>query len=729
MRVVPRRTRSTPRSAIVLLAVACGMFAAMIGASSASAAVNGALKQLPLPSGCLDDAAAGGCGNIVAPMRNVGEPAMLPNGSMIYVPARESDTLNFFSRNANTGALTEKGCFSFAAAAGCTATNAAPLEDATAAAVSPDGKDLYVVGGAAGGSAPDGIVHFTLGADGTPSFGACFAAATYASSPCGVMPVFDGGNPASVAVSPDGQSVYVGNYSSNSIVVFKRNTATGALNQVGLSNAQKCVKRVSDANGCTVEGRLGNVRDIEVTPDNKQVVTGNPGCPALPACYMMLAFDRTDATTGALTVHAANGACISGYQDFFNVGCMNRSTWYGPPQFAMSADGTRLYSVTRPDCCGGYGSLFTTTRNPANGNFTPNTSWCIEAPGAFTDCANSAQSLPDVFDVAIGPNGDVYTAAYGGQRIGIFSAAADGTLTPKGGAFGCLATTPVAGACNQLVGGTNVEYVQPSPDGKNVYGFGLGKIWSFAVDHAPVCDTTSVDTPHNTTVTITLPCSDADGDPLNYEIVSQPAKGTFGAAGIQGNKINYAPLIGTSGPDSFQYRATGAGVQADTATMTVNVGSPPPPSGGGGGQTGGNVGGQTGGGGGQTGGGGGGQVDPTQILFAWPFAFSKSTKKYTVFTALALKAIPIGATVKVVCKAPKGKCPGGSSFTKKNAFGTVKLKKWIKKKIRAGTKMTATVTKPGNYIGAVKIMTVRKKNRPKFTDRCLPPGTTRPVGC
>src|SRR5215213_4308627 len=49
-------------------------------------------------------------------------------------------------------------------------------------------------------------------------------------------------------------------------------------------------------------------------------------------------------------------------------------------------------------------------------------------------------SRPDVFDVAIGPNGDVYTAAYGGQRIGIFSAAADGTLTPKGGAFGCLAT-------------------------------------------------------------------------------------------------------------------------------------------------------------------------------------------------------------------------------------------------------------------------------------------------
>ena len=43
--------------------------------------------------------------------------------------------------------------------------------------------------------------------------------------------------------------------------------------------------------------------------------------------------------------------------------------------------------------------------------------------------------------------------------------------------------------------------------------------------------------------------------------------------------------------------------------------------------------------------------------------------------------------------------------------------------------MTVTVTKPGNFTGAVKIMTVRKSNRPKFTDRCLPPGVTKPRRC
>ena len=47
----------------------------------------------------------------------------------------------------------------------------------------------------------------------------------------------------------------------------------------------------------------------------------------------------------------------------------------------------------------------------------------------------------------------------------------------------------------------------------------------------------------------------------------------------------------------------------------------------------------------------------------------------------------------------------------------------------AGTKLTATVTKPGNFIGAVKMMTVRPKKRPTFSDKCIAPGTTKAVGC
>ena len=110
-----------------------------------------------------------------------------------------------------------------------------------------------------------------------------------------------------------------------------------------------------------------------------------------------------------------------------------------------------------------------------------------------------------------------------------------------------------------------------------------------------------------------------------------------------------------------------------------------------------------------------------------PMTISNSATK---FTALQVKGFPRGSLVKATCKAPKRKkCPGGKTFTKKNASGTVSLKKWAKKSLRAGTKITATVTKAGNFSGMVKILTVKKRKAPSIATRCLPPGARKAVGC
>ena len=187
---------------------------------------------------------------------------------------------------------------------------------------------------------------------------------------------------------------------------------------------------------------------------------------------------------------------------------------------------------------------------------------------------------------------------------------------------------------------------------------------------------------------------------------SSPRALSEAVGGLQPNTTYHYRLVAV---DSLGFTTLGPDIGFTTPAAPAPA---PPPSGGGGG------------------GGTGPQADPTRILIAMPFAFSKSTNRWTRFTLLQIKAIPIASTLKVTCKAPKGKkCPGGNSYTKRNAFGTVSLKKWLKKKLPAGTKMTVTVTKAGNYIGAVKIMTIRKKNRPRFTDRCLLPGATRAVGC
>ncbi|WP_157591843.1 hypothetical protein [Solirubrobacter soli] len=96
------------------------------------------------------------------------------------------------------------------------------------------------------------------------------------------------------------------------------------------------------------------------------------------------------------------------------------------------------------------------------------------------------------------------------------------------------------------------------------------------------------------------------------------------------------------------------------------------------------------------------------------------------FTTFAVKEVPAGSTVTASC--PKG-C-ARKTYTKRNARGTVSLKPLVgKKRMRAGTTITVTVSRPG-AIAAVKIFKMRSgKRQPQVTTRCLPPGARKPVGC
>jgi hypothetical protein len=58
----------------------------------------------------------------------------------------------------------------------------------------------------------------------------------------------------------------------------------------------------------------------------------------------------------------------------------------------------------------------------------------------------------------------------------------------------------------------------------------------------------------------------------------------------------------------------------------------------------------------------------------------------------------------------------------------VTLASFIKKPLKAGDKVTVTVTKP-NAIGAVKVLTVRASKKPLIATKCLPPGAAKPVAC
>ena len=111
-------------------------------------------------------------------------------------------------------------------------------------------------------------------------------------------------------------------------------------------------------------------------------------------------------------------------------------------------------------------------------------------------------------------------------------------------------------------------------------GGGATRLLSFRIDRAPACAPVSASAPFNTATTIKLACSDADGDALAYEVLSQPQRGFLGSIQADGS-VPFAPLAGSTGPDSFTYRASAAGIASDPATATVDVQAPP----GGGGNT------------------------------------------------------------------------------------------------------------------------------------------------
>ena len=173
--------------------------------------------------------------------------------------------------------------------------------------------------------------------------------------------------------------------------------------------------------------------------------------------------------------------------------------------------------------------------------------------------------------------------------------------------------------------------------------------------------------------------------------------------------MSYGPQPGTSGVDSFQYRARAGGVASDPATASVNVTAPPPvvtppgntnPPGGGGGGT-------------------------LTTLSSTTSINSLGFRKFTKLLNLSVKNLPAGATVRVTCKTKKKKkqkrgCAYKSKrFTTSGARAKLNLRRpFAKKRLPVGTKITITITAPG-FLGKQIQYTVRAGKIPKSRVRCL----------
>jgi DNA-binding beta-propeller fold protein YncE len=386
--------RSSTAAAAVLAAL---FLLALPGA--AAAAKPGTLTQLKGARGCLVDASAsarqkGSCGTARAidgpgPFMGSRAIAISADGRSVYVAASKSDAIAVFLRSPATGALVQAP-----GKAGCVAAK---------------------------------------GADG-----------------CAMAIGLD--EPNSVAISPDGSSVYATSRVGNSVTSFRRNPATGALRQLPPASSG-CISGLP-LPGCAAGLGLGAPDVVVVSPDGENVYAGSF------LGNSVAAFGR-DQTTGALTQLAGSAGCIAEATS----GCATGIALKSVEGLAISADGSSVYAATALS-----NAVVELVRNPSTGALTQATdgSGCIvDVP--LAGCVEGRE-LAGANAVAVSPDdGDVYVTSLFSNSITSFGrSTSSGVLTQKEGTSGCLIFLRSAG-CSFGRALVAPEGLAVSPDGRNVY--------------------------------------------------------------------------------------------------------------------------------------------------------------------------------------------------------------------------------------------------------------------
>ncbi len=362
---------------------------------------------------------------------------------------------------AATGDLVQKP-----GAAGCLSVigfceRGAALDGAQAVTVSPDGASVYVVS-----TSDPALSIFDRAGDGTliqkPGRAGCI-------SDTGAGRCRDGtalDRPESVAVSPDGQSVYVATSESDSVAVFDR-APDGRLAQK--PDTAGCISDTGD--GPCVDGEaLQGAESVTVSPDGQNVyVTSNSAFDA-PNSDAVAVFDRAE--DGTLTQKPGPAGCIS---EFLIGNCEVGTGLEFATSVTVSPDGLSAYVASRI----GAVAMFDRTRN---GTLIqkPGSAGCISGDGV--GCTDG-RALGTPNSIALSPDGlSAYVAASTTQAVVVLDRAPNGTLAQKRGTAGCIRDVTGAGRCVVGTALSGTFSVAVSPDGENAY------VASFSSDAVAVFD-------------------------------------------------------------------------------------------------------------------------------------------------------------------------------------------------------------------------------------------------
>jgi DNA-binding beta-propeller fold protein YncE len=292
-------------------------------------AATGALKQLPLGSGCVSGLPLPGC---AAGRALLGPDVVVvsPDGKNVYVGSFFGNAVAVFGRSASTGALTQPagaaGCVAAVATGGC--ATGLGLEAPEGLTISGNGADVYVA--TALSSALVTLVRDpSTGALAQPRGGSgCIVDSALAGCTTGVQ--LDGAN--AVAVSPGDRDVYVTSLFSNSVTSFTR-ASTGALAQKeGTAGCLVWLRAV----GCSFGRALSSPEGLAVSPDGRNVYAAAFATGAID----VIARGRK---SGELAQLPGRPGCLAPKSVS---GCSPGRALRGVSSIALSPDGRYLYSTS-----------------------------------------------------------------------------------------------------------------------------------------------------------------------------------------------------------------------------------------------------------------------------------------------------------------------------------------------------------------------------------------------
>jgi DNA-binding beta-propeller fold protein YncE len=394
------------RAAVVLLLAA---LAVLVTAATALAAT-GQLTQLAGTAGCVSDTGSTPNGDVCIDgkaLAGATSAALSPDGKNLYVTSFSGVAV--FERNTMTGALTQ-----LPGIAGCVSESGSTARGDACA----DGKALVI--------------------------------------------------PQDVSVSPDGKNVYVAwTYAGEGgVAVFQRDTTTGVLIQ--LEGTAGCVSETGSTpsgDACADGKALIGASSVVVSADGKNAyVAAGDRCCASGVSHAVAVFER-NSTTGQLTQLAGTDGCVS--EDGTGGACANGRALLDAHSAAVSADGKNVYVASRD-------AVAAFARDATTGALTQlaGAAGCVSETGAGA-CADG-KALADADSVAVTAGGrSVYVAAGDTSAVSAFRRnATTGALTqlvgPTGKA-GCVSNDGSRGACADGKALAEAIAVTVSGDGKSVY--------------------------------------------------------------------------------------------------------------------------------------------------------------------------------------------------------------------------------------------------------------------